>query len=324
MAVDVTAFTALARQEFMEGMIAAHERITPAAYDPFVSNIPSTVRVETHTFMSNIPRLKKFKGYSGGTRLTSTPYTVVNDEYRMGPVTVRQTDLDDDQIGGYMKQINSMPAAAQRDIGFKILDKLADGTVDLCFDGSAMFANSHTIGSGDNLLTANNASNDAVTHYIIALVTTNPVIKPMIFQERESLGSLDTDADTPQARKLKEYEYWCDCRFGLAYGYWWDAIHVTITDTPTLAELNTQVRNIINGFRGFTLPKGDDQDDALYAHEGWVPDSNNLVLLCNMALAELLQTLATSELIASGTSGATVTNEYKNKFSVVPTSALGA
>ena len=324
MAVDVTAFTALAREEFMKGKIAAEERVMPASYDNFVTKIPSKVRVETHTYMSNLPRLREFKGYSPGTRLTNTPYTVSNLSYRIGPVTVTKEDLDDDQIGGYMMTINGLPAQGQKDIGFKILDKLAAGTTDTCFDGTAFFANSHTVGSGDNLLTANNASNDAVTHKIVALVLTNPSIKPLIFQDRESLSSLQTDADTPQAAKQREYEYWADARFGLAYGFWWDAIHVTITDTPTLAEINTQIRDIINAFRGFTLPKGADVDSAMYVHEGWVPDSSNFYLLCNMALGELLQTSATSELIASGTSGATVTNEYRNKFTVVPTSALGA
>ena len=52
---------------------------------------------------------------------------------------------------------------------------------------------------------------------MIGLVLTNPAIKPLIFQDRESLSALQTDADSPQAAKLKEYEYWADCRFGLAY-----------------------------------------------------------------------------------------------------------
>ena len=46
----------------------------PADYDSFVTKIGSKVRVETHTFMSNLPRLRLFKGYSPGVRLTNTPY----------------------------------------------------------------------------------------------------------------------------------------------------------------------------------------------------------------------------------------------------------
>lgn len=323
MAVDVTAFTADARKEFMDGKLAAEERVMPANFEVFTSKIPSTVRVETQTYMSNLPRLREFNGYVPFARLASSTYTIENKEYRTG-LTVRKTDLDDDQVGGYLRSINALPALAQKDIGFRILDKLAAGTTDLCFDGSAFFAGSHTIGSGDNLDTFDGGAQDAATHYVIACICNNPVIKPVIFQDRESLSSLLTTADTPQAALLKEYEYWCDCRFGLGYGFWWDAIHMTITDTPTLSEVLSIIRQIINLFRTFTLPKGSDADTALYVHEGWVPSKEDFVLFTNMRLGELFDVVATQPLIAAGTSGATITNQYQNKFTVIPTSALGA
>lgn len=324
MAVDVTAFTALARTEFMQGKLDADSRVMPANYDPFVTKMSSKVRVETHTYLSNLPRLREFKGYSPGTRLTNTPYTVENKEYRIGPVSVRKTDLDDDQVGGYLMSVKALPQQGQKDIGFRLLSKLAAGATDLCFDGTAMFADSHTVGSGDNLMVADNAANDGVTHYMIGLTLTNPTIKPLIFQDRESLSALQTDSGTPLAEKQKEYEYWADCRFGLAYGFWWDAIKLTITDTPTLTELQGHLRDIIDRFRTFTLPKGADVDDSMYVHENWVPDAGNFYILCNMGLGERLRTVKTAELIAAGTSGATVTNVYKDSFTVIPTSALGA
>lgn len=308
----------------MQGKLAVEERIMPAGYDPFVTKMPSTVKVETHTYMSNLPRLREFKGYSPAAQLVSTPYTVANKTYRIGTVQVKKEDLDDDQVGGYLMTIQGIPAQGQKDIGFKLLDKIAAGATDLCFDGTAFFASSHTIGSGNNLMTANNTGNDGVTHYIIALALTNPTIKPLIFQDRESLSELQTDADTPAAMKLRQFEYWADCRFGLAYGFWWDAIKLTITDTPSLTELQGHIRDIISRFRTFTLPKGSDADDAMYVHEGWTPQSSDLVLLCNMGLGELLSTIETEPLIAAGTSGATITNQYRGRFKTIPTSALGA
>lgn len=322
MAVDVSAFTAMARAEFMNGKMAADEKPFPGAYEQFTTVMPSTTKVETHTYMSNLPRLSEFKGYSAAVRLMDKTYTVANKEYRIGPVQVRKTDLDDDQIGGYMRSVNALPARGQKDIGHKILAHLALGTSNTCFDGSAFFANSHTFGSGDNLDTKDCASNDAVTHKVIGLVVDNPAVKPVVFQDRESLSQLMTDADTPQAAKLREYEYWADCRFGLAYGFWWDAYHVTITDTPTVAECYELIRQIINGFRSFTLPKGKDTDDTLYVHEGWNPDPSNFVLLCNLKLGELLRTALT--IAQYTTSTGNVDNVYRNVATLVPTSALGA
>jgi phage major head subunit gpT-like protein len=322
MAVDVTSFSAMARAEFMNGKMAADDKPYPADYDQFTTTMPSTTKIETHTYMSNLPRLARFKGYSPGIRLVDKTYTIANYPWRIGPVNVRKDDLDDDQIGGYLKSINALPGRAQKDVGHQVMAHLAAGTSNLCFDGTAMFANSHTFGSGDNLDTANYASNDSATHKVIALITDNPGIKPVIFQDREALSGLQTDADTPQAAKLREYEYWSDCRFGLGYGFWWDSYHVTITDTPTVGECYELIRQIINGFRTFTLPKGKDSDDTLYVHEGWEPTKSTFHLCCNLKLAEILRTAISITQYVTSTGN--VDNVYKDIATVHPTSALGA
>jgi phage major head subunit gpT-like protein len=321
MAVDVSAFSALARKEFMDGKFAADEKPYPATYEPFTTTMASTTKVETHTYMSNLPRLARFKGYSPAVRLMDKVYTVPNYEWRIGPVSVRKTDLDDDQVGGYLRSINALPGRAQKDIGHEIMSHLAAGTSNLCFDGTAYFANSHTFGSGDNLDTADFASNDGVTHKVIALITDNAAIKPVIFQDREAMSGLMTDADTPQAAKLREFEYWADTRFGLAYGFWWDAVHVTITDTPTVEEVQTTlIPQIINKFRTFTLPKGRDSDATLKIHEGWEPTAQNFFLLTNLGVAERVKSAIRSDRVV--TTGGQRLNEYQNVATVVPTSAL--
>lgn len=320
---DVSSFTALARAEFQAGMLIAGDTPFPANFDLFTTRIGSTVKVETHTYMSNLPRLTEFNRSNAAVRLENKEYTVANKEYRCGPIAVRSTDIDDDQTQGYLKTINAMPGRAQKDIGHIVCAHLAAGTTKLCFDGSAFFADSHTFGSGDNLDTANMASNDAVTHKIVALITDNSAIKPVLFQDREALSSLKTDADTPQADLAKDYQYWADARFGLGYGFWWDAIHLTITDTPTVVEcISTLIPQIINRFRTFTLPKGKLSDDTLYVHEGWLPSQTSLSLLCNLSLAEVLGTAVLSKEYPSG--GSAIINPYYQKATVVPTSALGA
>lgn len=322
MPVDVTAFTGMARAEFAAGKLAADNKPYPAAYESFTSVMPSTTKVETYAYLSSIPRLEEFEGFNPAVGLVDSTYTVTNKEYRIGPVKARKTDLDDDQTGYYLKSINGLPTRAQKDIGHKALDFIAAGTSNLCFDGTAFFANSHTVGSGDNLDTKNCASNDGVTHKVIALITDNSAMKPLLFQDRESLNGLQTDAGSPQAELAKEYLYWSDCRFGLGYGFWWDAYHVTITDTPTVAECYELIEQIINGFRTFTLPKGKDTNDSLYVHEGWAPSSSNLVLLCNLKLELILKrALSITQYVAST---GNVDNVYQNVAQVYGTSALGA
>lgn len=322
MAIDVTAFSALARQEFADGKLAADAMPMPSKFAPFTTNVPSTTRVETHLYMSSLPRLQEFKGYAPATRLAPKEYNITNKEYRFGTVTVRQTDLEDDQFGMYLKSIQAIPQMAQRDIGNEILKHLAAGTTRTCFDETAYFADSHTFGSGDNLMTYNGAANNGTTHKIIALVTTNPVVKPIIFQDRESINGLQDDTDSPEAWKKKEYEFWTDCRFGLGYGYWWDGIHMTITDLPLVSEIYDIVEQIINRFRTFTLPKGNVKDDLLYVHEQWEPTAENFKLLCDLPLAQVLK--RSLQLDQFVTSTGNQTNVYQNIAEVIPTMTLNS
>jgi phage major head subunit gpT-like protein len=323
MPVDVGIFSAEARSEFMQGRIAAQDKPMPAEHSMFTTEYSSSTEVESHTYLSSIPRLKRFKGVEGATRLIDKTYTVTNFPYRIGPVTVNMDSVNDDQKGGYMAQIRALPAQAQKDLGYIALAHLAAGTTNLCFDGSAFFASSHTFGSGDNLDTANSAgSSDGTTHKIIALICDNPSMKPLLVQTREPVGALDTDADTPQARERREFRYWSDARFGLGYGFWWDAIHLTITDTPTVEDCYTHFEQILNLFRTFTAPKGKLTDDDIYIHEGFMPSKSNMVLLCNMKLGAILNRAMSISQYVSSTGN--VDNVYKDAATVIPTSALGA
>jgi phage major head subunit gpT-like protein len=322
MPVDVGAFSVLAKTEFMNQLADAYARPYPADIDQLVDEYPSKTAVETYPYMTNIPRLRVFKRDSPAVQLVADKWTVENVTYRCGPVVVQKETIDDDQVGGYLRAVQALPKGAQNDIKYKILSTLANGATNTCFDGTAMFATSHTIGTGNNLMTVDNASNDGVTHKIIATITDGPA-KPVLFQNREPLKDLD-DNVSPQAREAREFRYWADTRFGVACAAWFTSVLNTLTDTPTLPELTTIILSMFNRLRTFTLPKGSDVDDSLYFWEGWTPAANNVTLLCNLQLATLLETIRDSELIASGTGGGVVTNYLANKFKVVPTSALGA
>lgn len=322
MAVSVSEFSALAKAQFQNQLMEAYARPYPADIDQLVDEYPSTVAVETYPYMTNIPRLRVFKRDSPAVQMVADKWTVANVTYRAGPVVVQKETLNDDQVGGYLKGIAALPAGAQKDIKYKILAQLGNGATNPCFDGTSMFATAHTIGTGNNLMTANSASGDAITHKIIASITDGPA-RPVLFQNREPLHSLQ-DNGSPEAEKAREYEYWADTRFGVACAAWFVAVQITVTNTPTLTELTTDILAMFNRLRTFTLPQGATVDDPLYFHEGWTPASGNVTLLCNLQLATLLETIRDSALIASGTGGGVVTNYLANKFKVIPTSALGA
>ncbi len=322
MAVDVNAFSVLAKAEFQNQLMEAYARPYPADIDQLVDEYPSKTAVETYPYMTNIPRLRVFKRDSPAVQLAADKWTVANITYRGGPIIVQKETLDDDQVGGYLKAISALPAGLQKDIKYKILATLAAGASIPCFDGTNFFASSHTIGTGNNVMTVDNASNDTITHKIIAVITDGPA-RPILFQNREPLKDLQ-DNGSPQALEARETRFWADTRFGVAPAAWFTSVINTLTDTPTLPELTTIILSMFNRLRTFTLPVGSAIDDALYFWEGWTPASNNCTLLCNLQLATLLETIRDSALIASGTSGGVVTNYLQGKFRVIPTSALGA
>ncbi len=322
MGVDVSAFTAMAKAQFAVSLAGAYAKPIPADIDALVEEWPSSTAIETYPFMCNIPRLRVFRRDSPAVQLAADKWTIANVTYRQGPVVVQKEVLDDDQVGVYLKSIGAMPMGAQKDIKYKILANLANGANVACFDGSNFFASSHNVGTGNNVMTANNASDDAITHKMIATITDGPA-KPVVFQNREPLAQLQ-DNGSPQANLARETQYWADTRFGIGLGAWFSSVINTITDTPTLPELSSILLLMFNRLRTFTLPKSVDSDDSLYFHEGWVPHSDNLSILCNLQLATLLETIRDSQLIAAGTGGGVVTNYLYNKFKVIPTSALGA
>src|SRR5579863_4866519 len=322
MGISVSEFTALAKAEFQNNLMGAYAKPYPADIDALVDNWPSKTAVETYPFMTNIPRLRIFKRDSPAIQLVADKWIVKNETYRLGPIVVQKETIDDDQIGGYLKAIGTLPAAGQKDIKYAILKQLANGTTNPCFDGTNMFAASHTIGTGNNSMTATSASGDAIAHKIIAIITDNPA-KPVLFQNREPIKELNNNG-TAEGKEARVYRYLCDTRYGLACAASFTSCFLAITNTPTLTELTTDILAMFNRLRTFTLPKGSDVDDFLYYHEGWTPASNNSTLLCNLQMATLLETIRDSALIASGTGGGVVTNYLQGKFRVIPTSALGA
>src|SRR4051812_17037479 len=124
MGVEISAFTAQAKAEFMNQLVEAYARPYPADIDQLVDEYHSTQAVETYPYMVNIPRLRIFKRDSPAVQLAADKWQVRNETYRAGPVVVQKESLDDDNIGMYLKGIAALPAGAQKDVKYKLLSVL--------------------------------------------------------------------------------------------------------------------------------------------------------------------------------------------------------
>jgi len=309
----ISVFTQQARATFIEqyGNVAVEAEI-----ENIMARIPSKGAIENHAWLSPTPGVSKYDGVRKLGNLRTSVYPIANDTFENG-FTVPKESVDDDQIAGFLKKADEVAKKAKLFPGRRVLWQLARGQTDKCFDGTSFFATSHTEGEGNNITTFSGATSDSTTHYVAALITDSPV-KPLFWQSREE-PSLDTDAGTPQARFARKYNYWADQRGGTGYGYWWDALFVTVTNTPTPAEFIKLLNKIKTTFRTFKLPKfGPDTTQDEYVHEQRTFNAGNLTLVVSTGLEAIADITSKAETIEQ------TTNTMKGQFKVVTSAYMNS
>jgi phage major head subunit gpT-like protein len=315
----VTIFTAAMRSEFM----TAYEGLRPTGMTPWtnwVTRIPSNARLEQYPWMSPPPRLKQWIGRRNYSTPDYTKYIVPNIEYDAAE-SVWLRDIEDDQTGGYGTRMRTMAQDVVNFPGRQALKLLTTGSSTACFDASNFFATTHNIGTGSNALTATGSTNDGATHKIVSLIISGQ-LKPVIWQDRKDKGLRD-NGNTPQSEEEKKVKFWYDYEGAAGFGFWWDAIQTTITNTPTVNDLEPVINAIEVGFRTFQLDKADPADDPWWVHEQLTFDTTTILHICNPSLENVLKTLLTVENIQAGTAGGTKTNIYRGHGALAVSAFFG-
>ncbi len=312
-------FTDVMRTEFNVAYQATAE---PAPWEKFTQRIPSTARIEHYTWMSPSPGLAKYAGHRRFGKIDATRYSVENLEFDAS-FEVLMRDIKDDQTGGYNQKPKELAERAKKFPGRWVLKQLALGTsatLGLCFDGTSFFANSHTIGTGDNLLARTGSANsDGLTYNLAALFTGGP-LKPLLWQERMG-PDFQTDGGTPQAKLNKTVKYWIDFEAQAAYGYWWDSVLMQFTNLPNVTDFQLALADISTAFRGFQLPKSLTSEDGEYIHEQEVFSSKNMTLVGSAALERVAAGALNEDFVPVTVGGSTVAanNIYRGWADFVPT-----
>lgn len=296
--VDI--FTAAMKAEFINSYMAVAKA---PSWERYCQVFPSTTKIENYAHLTPAPGVSEFTGRRRFVRIGESSYKVENKVYDSG-FSVLLDDLNDDQVGGYKLKAQEQGMKVRNYPGKAALIKLRQGASTACFDGSNFFASTHTLGTGNNTMTANYASNDGLTHYLYAMQVGSP-IKPVFWQEREK-AQLDTDAGSTESRKSRQVNYWGDLRGACGYGYWWDCIRVTITDTPTVLELQGTLGDISARFRGFKLPAGSSEEEAEYVHEQTEFNSSNMHLMCSTGIEHIVRQTVSLDYVNNAT------NPYKD------------
>lgn len=329
-------FTQLLRVEYMKAQEVVYAQ-KPADTSRFMTELKSTGREENYSFGNMVTRMREFTGNRDFQKFDVESYKIGNKTYSNG-FLVNKEDVDDDKIGMYPQQAKQLVEQAKVFTSDLALQALClKGTTGLCFDKSPFFSTTHNIGSvsgtipggegGGNILNFTAAASDGNTFKLIFLMNSGAVggIKPIVVQEREPLGALETNAGTPEGEEKREYRYWCQARWGVGYGFWWDALLVNITNTPTTLELLTISSKARQRLRAFRLPKsaltGDTADIARGPHDDKSFSTETCTLLCGGQLETGIETLLNAENIAvSG--GGNQTNFFRGKAKMIYTPYL--
>ncbi len=321
MSIDsrVSIFTQSLKTQFVNAFAATAE---PAEWEKFTEIVPSGGRIETYPWLSPSPGINRYAGHRRYGKIDVLNYRVENVEWDAA-FTVLLRDIQDEQIAGYSKKPVELSARAKLFPGKAVLKNMALGKTLNCFDGGPFFANTHPIGTINNLISYTSSSNsDGHTFVLVALFTGGP-LKPLIWQNRKG-PDFETNAGSTQSKEAKQVNYWIDMEGAAAFSYPYDAIWVDITNTPTVAEMQEIYKKIGTAFRGFQLAKALASDDGEYIHEQTKFSSGNLFLVGSPSLENLLRQSLTESWIPQqiGSNTVATTNLFNGWASYTITNFL--
>jgi phage major head subunit gpT-like protein len=285
-------FTQAMNAAFINGYDAIAE-IPPIA--KALQIVPSGGRIENYPWMYPPPLLHQWQGFRQYAKLGETNYRVENKTYT-AEFEALYEDLQDDQVDGFKRQAAALAQGAKEWQYLQPQINLALGQNTLCFDGSNFFATSHNVGSGNNIVTGTAAGTDGQTHAMAVLITTNKLVKPLLWQNREG-PDFQTDAGTPAAKQARLVKWWADMRGAAAFGFWWDAVLVKFANTPTVAEMQTTLGTVNARLRSFTYPKSLPSDINQYPHGQQQFSSDTVLIVCSTLIDHILRQALTLSLI---------------------------
>lgn len=275
----------------------------PGPIDECITKVPSTSKIENYPYIFPPPLMHEWKGYRQFAKAAASNYKVINKTYT-AEFEIELEDYDDIQVPGWKLLAAAMAEGAKDYSGYLCQILLALGQTTTCYDGSNFFATSHTIGTGNNIVTGTAGASDGITHAMAVLCMKNKVVKPLLYQNREvpkfrtDMGSDISDLD----RKIRN---WTSMRGAAAFGFWHDAILVKWANTPTVTEVQTTLGNVNAAFRQFLYPKNLPSDIDQYYHGQTAFDDKSLTIISSSKIEHIIRQALTLSLIA------TTENPYK-------------
>lgn len=200
------------------------------AYTPEYSKIamdqPSSGAAENYSWLGDIPQIREWAGERYIHNLLAHDYTIVNKDYEL-TIGVDRNHIMDDKLGTYSNRFKGMGEQAAKHPDKLVFELLARGHQEYCYDGQFFFDTDHPVDMGNgNVESQSNSFSGAAAPWF--LLSTNSVIKPIIYQKRQDYNfvALDDPRDT-RVFFNKQFIYGCDGRSNVGFSLWQLAVRST-------------------------------------------------------------------------------------------------
>jgi phage major head subunit gpT-like protein len=195
---------------------------TPTDWQKVATRVPSSSASNTYGWLGQFPTLREWVGPRVLKDMAAQAYQIQNKLYE-GTVSVKRTDIEDDNIGIYTPLLEEMGRAAATHPDKLVFGLLKDAHTVTCYDGQFFFDTDHPVypnvdGTGTATLVSNVQAGTGDAWY---LLDTSRALKPLIFQERTApeLEALTSTQDESVFMN-DEYRYGIRYRCNAGLGFW--------------------------------------------------------------------------------------------------------
>jgi phage major head subunit gpT-like protein len=192
-------------------------------YQQVATVTSSNTASNTYGWLGQFPNFREWIGDRQMNDMIASGYQIFNKHYE-STVSVRRTDIEDDNLGVYRPLMSEMGRAAAVFPDQLIFGLLREGSATSCYDGQNFFDSEHPVyrdasGVGVSQAVSNiNASGGGPNWY---LLDTSRALKPLIYQSRKAPEfTLMTRADDEAVFTSGLYRYGVDLRCNVGFGFW--------------------------------------------------------------------------------------------------------
>ena len=200
------------RSEFNSGFAGVEP-----LYSRIATTVPSNGSGETYAWLKDIPGMREWIGDRRIRQLSQDGYRITNRLFE-STISVKRTDIEDDQIGHYSTLARTMGDQAARHPDVLVFDGVELGFEARCYDGQNFFDADHPVGEDGQEESVSNFADGAEPAWYL-LDTTRP-LRPFIFQNRTRAEFETLEGGSEVAFMRDEHLYGTRARGEAGFGFW--------------------------------------------------------------------------------------------------------